>query len=199
MISLSLSLLLCGVSILPAWFDHGERKKAFADAVGFRARWEAGLKWIVINWGLPLLALMVTIIQGLESAATDREIAKLKSQAEAASWSQISAEDVAKMELCLRKCPKGRLEIVRHGSDDARLFANQVASIFRNCGWTVNVLTRLTQGSEGQVIITPPPDVVESDLKFVLQIIAGASNRTLVARRDQAYSSTSVRIVISAR
>ena len=72
--SLCLGLIMCFLSVLPACFDHGERKRGFNVAVGFRAKLVTGLRWILINWGLPALAFSVTVAQGLESAATDEEL-----------------------------------------------------------------------------------------------------------------------------
>src|SRR5580765_5085016 len=76
--SLCLGLLMCFVAVLPAYFDHGERKRAFKVAMPGRAKLEAGIKWILINWGLPILALSVTVSQGIESAATDSQIRILR-------------------------------------------------------------------------------------------------------------------------
>ena len=43
MLSLCLNLLFCIVSFVPAYFDHGERWKAFRTAKG-KEKWPSGLK-----------------------------------------------------------------------------------------------------------------------------------------------------------
>lgn len=68
---------MCCIALLPAIWDHGERKRAFKSAIGFKARFDAGAKWILINWRLPILAIAVTTMQGIESSDTDGVIKTL--------------------------------------------------------------------------------------------------------------------------
>jgi len=77
--SFCLGLIFCVVSFLPAYFDHGERRKAFMLAKG-KEKWLSGVKLVVLNWGLPILAISITIAQGLESVATDGEVNRLRTQ-----------------------------------------------------------------------------------------------------------------------
>jgi hypothetical protein len=74
--SLYLGIVFCAVSFLPAYFDHGERRKAFKAAKG-KEKWASGMKLILLNWGLPILAFSITVAQGLESKATDRDLHKI--------------------------------------------------------------------------------------------------------------------------
>ena len=79
MISLFLNVVFCAVSFLPAYFDHGERWKAFKAAKGWDA-FVPGLKFFLINWGLPFLAFSIIIVSAFENHGKDEELKQLRTQ-----------------------------------------------------------------------------------------------------------------------
>jgi len=76
MIGTVLTYVLGGGSILQAFFDHGERKKAYQNAASPKERRTAWIRWIVFNWVAPILGLAVIICQSFESVATEKRISK---------------------------------------------------------------------------------------------------------------------------
>lgn len=145
--SLSLGLVLCVVSFLPALFDHGEKRAAFKAAKGIRDRLATGIKWILINWGLPILAITTTIAQGIESAATDRQIVQQSNEMHSTGQQlaairmprTITKEQESEFISYLAPFPKMRISIFSGTqNDETSAYINRVRAMLDGAGFAAD-------------------------------------------------------------
>jgi len=80
-LSLFLNLVICIISILPAYFDHGKRRIAFKSAKTRKERWRTGSEFFLVNWGLPILALVLMSINSIETYNSNKKLAQTEAKA----------------------------------------------------------------------------------------------------------------------
>ncbi len=77
-LSLFLNIALCFISFLPAYFDHGKRWVAFKSAKIGKEKWRTGLEFLLVNWGLPVFALMLMVINSMETYNSNKKVDELQ-------------------------------------------------------------------------------------------------------------------------
>ncbi len=135
-LSLLLNLLVNAMALTPAMLDHGKRKQAARSATG-RMKARLMVEWLVINWGIPLLTLAVTVTQAVENHKTEDQLKHLSDQQRDRNVSPVQA---AALKRALRESfPHGlQVGIGFLGQDrEACGFAAQISDVLASAGFKV--------------------------------------------------------------
>ncbi len=194
-----LSLSVCIVSIVPAFLDHNETLHKIRTC----KRSEKSGLWMrfLLLWGIPLLALISTIVSGFVSYDSDRKIAEVEARQESRG---ITAEQRGKLVGCLREAPKGKVVIAFGMLDgEATAYGEQIENVLTNAGFDAKA-PRFPDGASFAAVLTPGAHIVVKDLQnppvhaIAIQrcFLAAGIRMEGMAAGDSNFDSNSVHVAI---